>query len=91
MGKNYNLPSKVKFSKSQRKNKKYMVEFEINGKPYKIHFGDDRFMHFKDRTPLKLYSVFDHEDKERRARYYMRHGTTTDLTTAKFWASNFLW
>jgi len=38
--------------KSSRKNKKYMVE--IDGKT--IHFGDNRYQHYKDRTSLKLYS-----------------------------------
>jgi len=55
--------------KSSRKNKKYMVE--IDGKT--IHFGDNRYQHYKDRTSLKLYSHLDHNDKKRRMNYFKRH------------------
>lgn len=58
------------FSKSTRANKKYSV---ITPKGKKIHFGDTRYKHYKDNTPLKLYSHLDHKDPKRRANYRNRH------------------
>lgn len=57
----------MRFEKSSRKNKKYMVE--VDGK--KVHFGDTRYQHYKDK--IGLYSHLDHLDKERRRRYRTRH------------------
>ena len=93
MGKNYTLPSDIRFSKSKRTGKKYKVTFKLNGKPYTRHFGSSAHEHFKDRTPLKLYSHLDHGSKTRRARYYLRHGTEslTDPTSAGFWSGHYLW
>jgi len=59
------------FKKSTKKNKKYMVKTPNNKL---VHFGDTRYKHFKDRTPLKLYSHLDHNDKKRRDAYRKRHG-----------------
>ena len=59
----------MEITKSTRKNKKYMVV--VNGKTY--HFGDSRFAQYKDRTPLKLYSHLDHNDKKRQRNYFKRH------------------
>jgi len=56
------------FKKSTRKNKKYMVRYNNNW----IHFGDLRYEHYKDKTPLKLYSNLDHNDKQRRKDYLTR-------------------
>lgn len=39
-----------------------------------VQFGDTRYQHFRDRTPLRLYSHLDHGDAERRRRYRLRHG-----------------
>jgi hypothetical protein len=61
-----------KIMKSNAKFKKYSVYVMKNGKKKKINFGDVRYQHFKDRTPLKLYSKLDHNDKERRKRYLKR-------------------
>ena len=58
-----------KIKKSTRKNKKYMVEIE--GK--KIHFGDNRYEQYKDRTKLGLYSNLNHNDPKRRQNYFKRH------------------
>jgi len=58
----------MKFEKSTRKNKKYMV---ISPSGKKIHFGSLNMQHYRDRTPLKLYSHLDHNDKES-ANYYSR-------------------
>ena len=55
--------------KSSRKNKKYMAIVDDK----KIHFGDNRFQHYKDRTSLKLYSHLDHNNKKKRMNYFKRH------------------
>lgn len=60
----------MKFEKSTRKNKKYMVR---TPKGKLIHFGSNTHEQYKDSTPLKLYSHLDHGDKERRANYRARH------------------
>jgi hypothetical protein len=72
------------FQKSTRKNKKYMVE--VNNKT--IHFGDNRYQHYKDK--IGLYSMLDHKDKERRRRYYARHGKA-DKHSAKWFSHKYLW
>lgn len=90
----------VKFFKSDVKNKKYRVEFEYKGEEYKVNFGDKRYQHFKDQTPLKLYKELDHNDKERRTKYLIRtryikdkkgNLTKNDPTFANFWSRHYLW
>ncbi len=56
------------FKKSTRKNKKYMV---FHNRKW-IHFGDLRYEHYKDNTPLKLYSYLNHNDKIRKMSYLRR-------------------
>lgn len=38
-----------------------------------VHFGDRRYQHYKDQTPLRLYKHLDHNDKRRRKNYRTRH------------------
>ena len=56
------------FKKSTRKGKKYMVNY--NGRW--IHFGDSSAEHYKDTTPLKLYSHLNHNDEKRKKSYLAR-------------------
>ena len=58
-----------KIKKSSRKNKKYMVEIDDKI----IHFGDNRFEQYKDRTKLALYKDKDHNDPKKRQKYFKRH------------------
>ena len=60
---------------STRKNKKYMaiVKDLITNKERKIHFGARNYQQFKDSTNLKQYSSKNHNDHERKRRYYLRH------------------
>lgn len=51
-------------------NKKYKVVLD-NGKI--VQFGDKRYQHYEDKTPLKLYSHLDHKNKKRRNLYILRH------------------
>lgn len=67
------------------KNKKYSVyvKNEKTGKPKLIHFGDLKYFHFKDKTPLKLHSKLDHNDKKRRERY-LKRAKAIKLKNGKF-------
>ena len=58
------------FKKSTNPKKKYMVTTP-EGKL--IHWGSASHQHYRDRTPLKLYSHLDHNDKQRRMFYHNRH------------------
>ena len=84
-------PQNIKFSKSKREGKKYKVEFDYKGERYKVHFGALGYAQFKDSTPLKLYKDLDHGDKERRARYYLRHKKTKNVFSPRYWSNNYLW
>lgn len=64
----------MEFAKSTRYNKKYMVHHNNKW----IHFGDINYEHFFDRTPLKLYSHLDHNDKSRRELYLKRAKSIRD-------------
>ncbi len=60
--------------KSKQKNKKYSADVILNGKLYKnVNFGSLNYEQYKDSTPLKLYSYLDHNDKNRRRLYHIRH------------------
>ena len=85
------------FKKSTRKGKKYMV-VAPNGKT--IHFGSLSNEHYKDTTPLKLYTYLDHNDETRRAAYLARakgiknkKGELTYLNknSANYYAIRWLW
>lgn len=74
--------------KSTRKNKKYDI---IKGDKYLLSFGSSHHHQYKDATPLKAYSHLDHNDKERRRRYYLRHSKTLNKNSPKYWSNRFLW
>ena len=64
--------------KSDKKNKKYMAKLKGDPEGKKIYFGAIKpdgspYFQFKDRTPLKLFKDYDHNDKERMERYIKRH------------------
>ena len=58
----------LEFKKSTRQGKKYMVMYNEKW----IHFGDSTMQHFRDSTPLKLYSNLNHNDPQRRTSYLAR-------------------
>ena len=85
------------FKKSTRKGKKYMI-VAPNGKT--IHFGSLSNEHYKDTTPLKLYTYLDHNDEKRRASYLARAKgiknkkgelTWKNKNSANYYSINFLW
>tara|TARA_Y100000361_G_scaffold49298_1_gene42816 strand:- start:5871 stop:6140 length:270 start_codon:yes stop_codon:yes gene_type:complete len=75
--------------KSSAKNKKYSVYVMKNGKKRLIHYGDNRYEHYRDT--IGKYSHLNHNDKKRRDSYYARHGDTTDKNSAKYWSHKTLW
>lgn len=82
------------FRKSKRKHKKYdaILHDTNTGKTKIISFGDTRFLQYKDSTGLGLYSHLDHNDKERRKLYRIRHYKTHfKKYSPSWWSWHFLW
>tara|TARA_R110000822_G_scaffold130205_3_gene266697 strand:- start:592 stop:882 length:291 start_codon:yes stop_codon:yes gene_type:complete len=84
--------------------KKYRVEVWSKGKKGKkiktVQFGAKKkskegvvtpYSQFKDKTPLKLYSKYDHGDKERRTRYLKRHPVDYEKFSADWFSKKYLW
>ena len=74
---------------SKAKNKKYSVYVRKHGRKRLIHFGDERYQQYRDK--LGHYRELDHNDPERRKRYYNRHGPSDGKDTAKYWSHKILW
>jgi hypothetical protein len=72
-----------------RKNKKYAARIILEGKEKLVHFGDVRYFHYKDKTPLNLWSHLNHNDLERKQRYLARHKNNNG--PAGILAREFLW
>jgi hypothetical protein len=94
-----NNPSKLidgyRFFKSEKPNKKLKVK--INNKW--IHFGDNRYEHYYDKTGL-LDKSLNHGNDLRRKRYLQRatkikdkegNYTVNDKNSANYWAVRLLW
>lgn len=84
-----------KYFKSDRKDKKLMVE--VDGEW--IHFGNSNYQHYFDRTGL-LNKKLNHKDDERRKLYLLRATgirdnsggyTYKDPQSANYHAVNILW
>lgn len=76
--------------KSSQKNKKYAADVVYNNKLYKNqHFGDVRYQHYKDSTPMKLYSYLNMNDLERRRLFHARHKNNTGIPSML--SKEFLW
>jgi hypothetical protein len=76
------------FKISVKRNKKYDV---YKNRKYLVSFGDRNYQHYKDKTPLKAWSVLDHNDKKRRDNYYSRFGKDAKYETAKYFSHKYLW
>ena len=63
------------FQKSKTKGKKYDALLLKTGSPklIRIPFGAIGFQQYNDSTGLKLYTKYDHKDKERQKKYRNRH------------------
>ena len=85
--------------KSNRKNKKYyaILKTELNEKhPKKVYFGAIKpdgsiYQQFRDSTPLKLYSEYDHNDRLRQERYIKRHHPIINGFNSNYLSYIFLW
>lgn len=83
---------RLEFSKSKNKLKKYKVIVYKNNKKYKVvNFGSITHQHFKDTTPLKLYSNLDHNDNKRRLNYFKRHKKNYPKYSADYFSKKYLW
>jgi hypothetical protein len=88
------------FEKSNRKDKKYNAILQSRDNPnaiVKVPFGGIRkngipYDQYRDKTPLRLYSKYDHNDKERRRLYRGRHMSPSDIYYNPNWFSHkYLW
>lgn len=82
------IPKGYEIRKSTRKGKKYDVYKDGD---YLLSFGASAYQQYKDSTGIGAYSHLDHLDKDRKRRYYARHGRTTDKNSSKYWSNTFLW
>jgi hypothetical protein len=89
------MAPKYTFRVSHRKDKKYDALL-ADGRV--IHFGGVKrdgkpYDQFKDSTPLKAFSKYDHNDKTRRERFYKRHGPLDESNpyTADWFSKKYLW
>ena len=78
---------KMKVDVSERKHKKYVAILDDGSK---VHFGDKRYPHFKDRTPLKAFKHLDHGDEKRRKSFHARF-KHSPKNSAGYFALKFLW
>lgn len=65
----------INFKRSTNPDKKYIAYIKnLNTNKIRIlHFGASAYEQYKDRTPLKLFSHKNHNDKRRQMNYYSRH------------------
>lgn len=83
----------VSFRLSVNPHKKYDAVF--NDGKY-VSFGAIRpngvpYEQFRDRTPLRAYSSYDHNDPVRRERYYKRHLINYPKYSADWFSKKYLW
>jgi hypothetical protein len=84
-------------TKSPFKNKKYRAVLKTDPDGDHVDFGAIRpngtpYQQYRDSTPLKLYSKYDHGDKDRQQRYIKRHNKDiVDSFTAGCLSYLFLW
>jgi len=82
----------IRFEKSLNPLKKYdaVLLNKKTGREKRVSFGQNGKSHYKDQA-LGLYSSDNHLDKERRDRYYARHGPHHGFPSASYWSHNYLW
>jgi hypothetical protein len=89
---NYDL---MRFERSRRANKKYdavLRNIQTN-REVRVPFGDNRYEQYKDNTGVGIYSHLDHNDLDRRRRYWERHRRDIDMDnyTAGNFSLKYLW
>lgn len=63
---------------SSQGDKKYAITVKYNGVTKTVHYGNNNYQHFEDRTPVKAYSYMDHHDEGRRRSYLARSSKITN-------------
>jgi hypothetical protein len=58
---------------TSKKKYRVVVENKKTKKKRTIQFGSASYKHYKDNSPLGLYTKQNHLDKNRRRRYFLRH------------------
>jgi len=72
--------------------KKYRAVVYLKGKKIKTtQFGAKGMAQFRDKTPLKLYSHLDSNDRKRKKAYYARHNKTYPKYSADWYSKKYLW
>lgn len=82
------------FEVSKRKHKKYtaLVLNTKTNRIKRIHFGDRRYQHYRDRTPLKKFQHLDHLDRKRRIRFRKRFQKMSQREfSPAYFALKYLW
>ena len=83
--------------KSTRPDKKYMAVFGAAGRAgarggKTVHFGATGYEHYRDSTPLRLYSRLDHLDPARRRNFKSRFERSRHVVHSAAWfADKYLW
>lgn len=80
------------FIVSKKPHKKYdaILYDKDTGKIKHVPFGDTRYFHYKDK--IGHYKDLDHNDKERRRRYRLRHyATHFKKYSPSYFAWHYLW
>jgi len=88
----------VRFEKSKNKTKKYtaIIQNKKTKREVKVNFGaiktnGEPYSQYKDKA-LGIYSKYNHNDKERRARYKARHkNDNLHEFSAGYFAMKYLW
>ena len=83
----------VRIRKSTHKGKKYDAILDDGTI---VPFGQLGYEHYKDTTPLKLYSNLDHKDDKRKLLFQERfrklyEKNKNNPKSSIFWSWNFLW
>ena len=83
---------KLRFSKGSGDKKYRVIIFDNKDKKIKtVQFGNKKYQHYRDDTPLKLYKKLDHLDKDRRDLYYKRHKINYPKYSADYFSKKYLW
>ena len=80
----YSMKETIVTFKRGKYPKKYtaIVKDKKTKKTRTLHFGDQRYQQYKDRTPLKFYESMNHNDRKRMRNYFSRHSGTTNRKEA---------
>ncbi|KAL7678691.1 putative intramolecular chaperone auto-processing domain-containing protein [Plasmopara halstedii] len=89
------LLDRIEELEAKRKDKKYDAVFD-DGRV--VSFGGikrngEPYQQYRDITPLRAFSKYDHGNIERKQRFYRRHGPidTSKPYTASWFSKTFLW